>query len=176
MPCRTNEPEAIFECRQCGDCCRGYGGTFVSKRDIDAIASFLGTDPESFVANFCRLSGKRPLLTQKEDGYCIFWDRICTIHPVKPQMCRRWPFIESVLKDVANWRIMASMCPGMRAEAPGSRVKECVRKALRDEEIDSGKRRYQEATGFPCPKTVSSGELPSLCMPRGLSHRIKRGR
>ena len=137
MPSRANEPETIFECRQCGDCCRGYGGTFVSKRDIDTIASFLGTDPESFVENFCRLSGKRPLLTQKEDGYCIFWDRICTIHPVKPQMCRRWPFIESVLRDAANWRIMASMCPGMWAEAPGNRVKECVRKALRNEAIDT---------------------------------------
>jgi Fe-S-cluster containining protein len=176
MPSRTNEPGAIFECRQCGDCCRGYGGTFVSKRDIDAIASFLGTDPKSFVANYCRLSGKRPLLTQKEDGYCIFWDRICTIHPVKPQMCRRWPFIESVLRDVANWRIMASMCPGMMAEAPGSRVEECVRKAFRDESTDSIKRRHQEATGSPYPKTVSSGEPPSPCTRSGHSHRIKRGR
>ena len=175
MPSRTNEPEAIFECRGCGDCCRGYGGTFVSKRDIEAIASFLGTDPESFVANYCRLSGKRPLLTQKEDGYCIFWDRICTIHPVKPQMCRRWPFIESVLRDVANWRIMASMCPGMMAEAPGSRVEECVRKAFRDESTDSIKRRHQEATGSPYPKTVSSGEPPSPCTRSGHSHRIKRG-
>ena len=175
MPSRTNEPGAIFECRQCGDCCRGYGGTFVSKRDIDAIASFLGTDPKSFVANYCRLSGKRPLLTQKEDGYCIFWDRICTIHPVKPQMCRRWPFIESVLKDVANWRIMASMCPGMMAEAPGSRVEECVRKAFRDESTDSIKRRHQEATGSPYPNTVSSGEPPSPCTRSGHSHRIKRG-
>jgi hypothetical protein len=176
MPSRTNEPGAIFECRQCGDCCRGYGGTFVSKRDIDAIASFLGEDPEYFVATYCRLSGKRPLLSQKEDGYCIFWDRICTIHPVKPQMCRRWPFIESVLRDVANWRIMASMCPGMMAEAPGSRVEECVRKAFRDESTDSIKRRHQEATGSPYPKTVSSGEPPSPCTRSGHSHRIKRGR
>jgi hypothetical protein len=52
-------------------------------------------------------------------------------------MCRRWPFIESVLRDVANWRIMASMCPGMWAEAPGNQVKECVRKALRNEAIDT---------------------------------------
>jgi Fe-S-cluster containining protein len=149
MPSRANEPDAIFECRQCGDCCRGYGGTFVSKQDIDAIASFLGTDPESFVATYCRLSGKKPLLTQKEDGYCIFWDRICTIHPVKPQMCRQWPFIESVLRDVVNWRIMASMCPGMWAEAPESRVKECVRRAFRDESAVGGKRCVQESTEYP---------------------------
>ena len=141
MPSKTNEPETVFECRQCGDCCRGYGGTFVSKRDINAIASFLGEDPETFVATYCRFSGKRPLLSQKENGYCIFWDQICTIHPVKPKMCRRWPFIESVLRDVSNWRIMASMCPGIRAEAPESRVKECVQKVFREEATDSGKRR-----------------------------------
>ena len=176
MPSKTNEPEAIFECRQCGDCCRGYGGTFVSKRDIDAIASFLGEDPEYFVANYCRLSGKRFLLSQKKDGYCIFWDRICTIHPVKPQMCRQWPFIESVLRDVANWRIMASMCPGMWADAPVSRVKDCVRKAFREESTDRRKRRYQETTESPCPKAVSNGEPPSPCTRRGHFRRIEPGR
>jgi Fe-S-cluster containining protein len=149
MPSKKNEFEAIFECRQCGDCCRGYGGTFVSKRDIDAIASFLCKDPKYVVATYCRLSGKKLLLSQKEDGYCIFWDRICTIHPVKPQMCRRWPFIESVLRDIANWRIMASMCPGIWAEAPGSRVKEQVRQALLDESTDRGKQGDQKPAGSP---------------------------
>ncbi len=137
MPSPPNEPEAIFECRQCGDCCRGYGGTFVTGRDIEAIAAFIDTDPASFVANCCRFSGKRLLLAQKDDGYCIFWDRNCTIHPVKPQMCRRWPFIESVLRDAANWRIMASMCPGMNAEAQEHRIRQSVCEALRDEAPDS---------------------------------------
>ena len=119
---------------------------------------------------------KGPCSPRMKTDIAFFWDRICTIHPVKPQMCRRWPFIESVLRDVANWRIMASMCPGMMAEAPGSRVEECVRKAFRDESTDSIKRRHQEATGSPYPKTVSSGEPPSPCTRSGHSHRIKRGR
>jgi hypothetical protein len=91
-------------------------------------------------------------------------------------MCRRWPFIESVLKDVANWRIMATMCPGIWAEAPESRIRECVRKAFRDESTAGVKQRYNESNGSCCPKTVSSDEPPSPCMRRGLSHRIKRGR
>ena len=61
MPSRTNESEAIFECQQCGDCCRGYGGTFVSKRDIDAIASFIGTNPESFVVELLPAFRKKAL-------------------------------------------------------------------------------------------------------------------
>jgi hypothetical protein len=91
-------------------------------------------------------------------------------------MCRRWPFIDSVLKDVANWRIMASMCPGIWADAPGSRVKECVQKAFRDESTDSVDRRRQASPGSSHPKSVSSGEPHSPCMRRGHSHRIKRGR
>jgi hypothetical protein len=37
-------PDALFECRMCGDCCRGYGGTYVSESDIQAIADFLQVD------------------------------------------------------------------------------------------------------------------------------------
>jgi hypothetical protein len=71
---------------------------------------------------------------------------------------------------------MASMCPGIWAEAPGSRIKECIRNAFRDESFDSGKRGDQMSWGSPYPKNVSSGEPPSPCMRRGHSHRIKRGR
>jgi Fe-S-cluster containining protein len=130
MPSTNSDPAAIFECQLCGNCCRGYGGTVLSRRDIAAIAAFIGTDPESFVADYCRFSGQKPLLAQGADGYCVFWDRICTIHPVKPRMCRQWPFIENILRDSANWRAMASMCPGMRADASPGRIEECVRKAI----------------------------------------------
>jgi hypothetical protein len=33
-------------------------------------------------------------------------------------MCRNWPFIPAVLEEVANWRIMADSCPGMRTNFP----------------------------------------------------------
>lgn len=138
MPSGAPESRAVFDCRQCGDCCRGYGGTFVTRPDIEAIASFLGIDPDFCQKTYCRPSGNKLLLTQKKDGYCIFWDRLCTIHPVKPRMCRQWPFIESVLKDIANWRAMASMCPGIRASAPEDRIRHCVREALRDEGAAGG--------------------------------------
>ncbi len=137
MPSGAPEPPAVFECRQCGDCCRGYGGTYVTRPDIEAIAAHLGIDPDFCRKTYCRPSGNKLLLAQRKDAYCIFWDRLCTIHPVKPRMCRQWPYIESVLKDIANWRAMASMCPGIRAAAPEGRIRHCVRKALRDE-ADAG--------------------------------------
>jgi len=76
------------------------------------------------------MSGERPILAQGDNGYCIFWDEACTIHPVKPRMCKAWPFIGSVLVDVNNWHIMAASCPGIRIDVPDSVVMECVKQEL----------------------------------------------
>lgn len=94
----------------------GYGGTYLTKRDVSAISRFVGVSADEFENTYCAVSGGRLVLAQKPDGYCIFFDVNCTIHAVKPRMCRQWPFIESVLKEPANWRIMAGVCPGMKDE------------------------------------------------------------
>jgi len=130
MPSNPAKPSDIFKCQQCGDCCKGYGGTFVTEKEIDAIAGYTNTDPENFVENYCQISGGKPVLAQGKDIYCIFWDGLCTIHPVKPRMCRTWPFIKSVLVDIDNWHIMVGICPGIRTDVPDSEVIECVSKEL----------------------------------------------
>lgn len=121
----------IFECTQCGDCCRGYGGTFVNQDDIQRIAAYVGTDVKTFVDRNCRLSGGKPILAQGPDGYCVFHKKRCAIHAVKPRMCRAWPYLDSVLVDVRNWRIMASMCPGMRTDVPNQVILDFVKRKLR---------------------------------------------
>jgi Fe-S-cluster containining protein len=120
----------LFTCKKCGDCCKGYGGTFVTSADIDAICGYIGADRNSFIADYCQLAGGKPVLAEGEDGYCIFWDKLCTIHPVKPRMCRQWPFIEALLVDIGNWRIMAGMCPGMRHDLPDNTIRALIRKKL----------------------------------------------
>jgi Fe-S-cluster containining protein len=123
---------SVFACRQCGECCIGYGGTFVNDQDIERISTYIGTDPHGFAEQFCCLSGGRSILAQQDDGHCVFWDKACTIHPVKPQMCRKWPYIESLLIDFDNWNIMASMCPGMKKDVPHRVVKAWVKKIISD--------------------------------------------
>jgi Fe-S-cluster containining protein len=108
----------IFECQKCGEWCKGYGGTYVSEKDIQAIATYIGVSREHFAKTYCRISCGKPLLAQGEDGCCIFWDQLCTIHPVKPMMCKAWPFIESILRDPENWKVMATVCPGIRPDVP----------------------------------------------------------
>jgi uncharacterized protein len=118
----------MFTCKKCGACCQGYGGTYVTKDNIQEIAAYIGTDPDAFVEKYCRLSGGKPVLAQQENGFCIFWDEVCTIHPVKPRMCREWPFIRSVLTDAANWHIMAASCPGIHKNVSIHRVQAHIRK------------------------------------------------
>lgn len=116
MPSDAVQASDFFECTQCGRCCKGFGGTYIGAADIAAIAEFLKISPRTVREKFCVLSGDRHVLTQRADGYCVFWEQNCTIHPVKPLMCRRWPFIPSLLVDIANWRIMADSCPGIRPD------------------------------------------------------------
>lgn len=110
----------IFECKMCGECCRGFGGTYVSDRDIENICTYIKADPETFIQTYCAPSGSRYVLTCGEDGSCIFFDKDkqCTIHPVKPYMCKAWPFIAPVIKHPENWDAMTGSCPGMKKDIP----------------------------------------------------------
>ena len=130
MPSDCIDPAELFECRNCGDCCKGFGGTYLNAEDIEAIARYIGSDPGKFVDRYCSLSGTKSVLAQRSDGYCIFWDKICKIHPVKPLMCRKWPFIESILVDAENWLIMAGSCPGIHTDVPVDIVQKYVKKKL----------------------------------------------
>jgi hypothetical protein len=110
----------IFQCRMCGQCCVGFGGTYVTARDIECISRYIKTDPNEFVTRYCDMTGAGPVLTQGPDERCIFFDeeRQCTIHPVKPRMCRAWPFLQTVVHHPENWDAMASACPGMVPSVP----------------------------------------------------------
>jgi len=136
MPSDTINPQKLFKCVKCGECCKGYGGTYVTDRDIEVIAGFIGSDPRRFAAEYCIPSGNRLMLAQRGDGYCIFWDGLCKIHAVKPLMCRKWPFIESLLVDFDNWLIMADSCPGIRTNVSADTLENFLKlKILHDRNI-----------------------------------------
>jgi len=118
VDCKFNTGDDIFECTQCGECCRGFGGTYVTPEDIERISRFIKCDPDTFVLRFCDMSGSRPVLSLGEEGKCVFFDELCTIHAVKPYMCRAWPFIQTLVDHPENWEAMAGSCPGMRKGIP----------------------------------------------------------
>ena len=118
----------IFECRLCGECCKGFGGTYVTKKDIINISKYINFDPEKFNDHYCDPSGSRYVLTLGKDGSCIFFDKIdqCTIHPVKPYMCKAWPFIQTIIQHPENWNAMANSCPGMKKDIPHKDLQKIV--------------------------------------------------
>ena len=124
-------PQDLFTCQNCGQCCKGYGGTYITKSEIKNICRHLGLDRKQLIQCYCQMSGGKPLVAKAENGYCIFWDQLCTIHPVKPHMCRKWPFIESILVDSSNWYSMATFCPGMRTDFSGNQIRKCVQEVIK---------------------------------------------
>lgn len=126
----------IFQCTQCGECCMGFGGTYVTDTDILRIAAYVDTEPERFVLEFCEKSGTRYVLRQSDKGTCVFFDRLCTIHPVKPYMCKAWPFIKTLVNNPENWDAMAGSCRGMKPGVPLDRVS-CIA-GQEQEKLNSG--------------------------------------
>ena len=118
----------IFNCQLCGDCCKGFGGTYVSEQDIINISTFINADTEKFVDQYCDRSGSRYVLTLGKEGCCIFFDKTnqCTIHPVKPYMCKAWPFIQTIIKNPENWNAMANSCQGMKKDIPSKDLQKIV--------------------------------------------------
>ncbi len=127
----------VFQCKKCGNCCKGFGGTFITAEDIEAISKYIKADPRNFVTDYCQMSEGKPILGQGKNGYCLFWNGLCLIHPVKPRMCREWPFIKAVMVDIDNWSEMASCCPGINNGIPVSRLKECLGKVMSNQVQDT---------------------------------------
>lgn len=125
--------EALFTCTQCGQCCKGFGGTYVTPEEQMAIAAFLGIPVSRFVDQYCAASGRKLVLSQDSDGSCIFFKKNCAIHPVKPRMCRRWPFIDALMVDISNWHAMAGSCPGMRTDVDDQTLRLAVEDLIQQE-------------------------------------------
>ncbi|OQY53158.1 MAG: hypothetical protein B6230_00880 [Desulfobacteraceae bacterium 4572_89] len=88
-------------------------------------------------SDYCDHSGSRLVLTIGKDGYCIFFhqEKQCTIHPVKPRMCRAWPFIKTILKNPENWNAMAGSCRGMKKDVPHPDLRQIVARELQKPDL-----------------------------------------
>lgn len=106
----------------------------MSEREIERISQYLKIDPDCLLRDYCQWSAGRPLVKTSGSGYCIFWDKLCTIHKVKPRMCKIWPFIESMLVDPTNWAVVQSVCPGIRRNAKSEDLTEYVMEVLAEYE------------------------------------------
>jgi len=106
----------VFQCQQCGDCCAGRGGIFVRPEEVTAMAAFLGLEEEEFCVRFLEHSAQGARLAI-QDGVCVFVaDNRCRVHPVKPFICRQWPYLPILLVDEEEFEAAKGACPGLNPE------------------------------------------------------------
>jgi len=136
----TEEKELLrFECTKCGACCRDeFLLVTVTGSDIVKIAAVLGLGPDEMLKaldfyvmsndqstpvgleKFPSVSTEGGLtfvaLKKMENGECVFLkEDLCMIHPVRPVVCRSFPFVFDEADGHRTWGLSAKkeICPGL---------------------------------------------------------------
>ncbi|ETD27388.1 YkgJ family cysteine cluster protein [Helicobacter canis] len=107
-------------CKGCGGrCCVGESGyIFLTLKEAESIATFLGVEFEEFVLHYVKKVGYRFSLIEKpyEDGFaCVFFDtqkKQCGIYATRPAQCRSFPFWEG-LRSKSELAELCALCPGV---------------------------------------------------------------
>ncbi len=105
----------VFECRRCGVCCLGRGGVRLDADQAGEAAAHLHIPPAEF-ARLYLAPGSPPWdIRVGGDGFCLFHqpDGRCRIHPVKPAVCRLWPFLPGPLNHREAFLDARAACPGL---------------------------------------------------------------
>lgn len=110
-------PEAdtntVFKCRQCGECCQGAGGILVTPAETLALAGYLGLTPKELAKKYLADSALGPQVAV-QNGACVFLEGArCRVHPVKPRICREWPFLPALLAYADEFEAAKGACPGL---------------------------------------------------------------
>lgn len=106
----------VFNCQRCGTCCLGRGGVRLGENEAQLAAEFLGLSLVQFKERYLE-SGPGPWdVGVGPDGYCLFHqpgEMGCLIHPVKPKICRLWPFLPGPLQVASAFKDAQNSCPGI---------------------------------------------------------------
>jgi Fe-S-cluster containining protein len=122
--------QPVFQCQQCGDCCSGRGGIFVKPEEVEQMAALLAMSVDDFCRSYVEGSALGPRLTVAANGFCVFLlaGNLCRVHPVKPFICRQWPFLPVLLVDADELEHAKGACPGIN---PACSHEDFVAEALR---------------------------------------------
>ena len=109
------EKSPVFNCQQCGDCCAGRGGIHVKPQEVEAMAALLSMPVADFCRHYLEDSVTGPRLTVAANGSCVFLlaGNLCRVHPVKPFICRQWPFLPILLVEPDELEHAKGACPGI---------------------------------------------------------------
>jgi Fe-S-cluster containining protein len=110
-----------FECTRCGECCygdwwtTGAFGLMISKNELERLALTLAMGLDEFKAKYA------PNGMIRVQPHCSLFDpelKSCIANDGKPDGCRKWPYLQQILKNPAHMEKAARLCPGITLE-PG---------------------------------------------------------
>ena len=108
-----------FQCQMCRYCCSSEPGyVYLSEKEIEEEAAYLGLPREEFIKKYCRYvdCGEYSLVSLQEtaDYDCIFLtEKGCGIYQVRPYQCRQYPFWKSIMSSKEAWENEKNYCPGI---------------------------------------------------------------
>ena len=112
-----NHRHPVFSCRQCGECCRGEKGILVTAAEQEAMAVYLGLSSEDFASRYLVDTPLGPQLATRSGTCALQEGSLCLAHPVKPRICRQWPFLPALLAHADEFEAAKEACPGIVADA-----------------------------------------------------------
>ncbi|MDD5225809.1 MAG: YkgJ family cysteine cluster protein [Candidatus Omnitrophica bacterium] len=99
----------LFQCRQCGACCRQPGFVYLKEGDAARLATHLGMDIYQFTETHCLLMDRQHLALKKHaDETCLFLrEESCSVYEARPAQCREFPL---------GWKTERSLnyCKGLK--------------------------------------------------------------
>jgi Fe-S-cluster containining protein len=95
--------QVLFQCENCGECCRGEGYALVDEADLQEIARTLGISPSEARVRFTdpdpeKNPGCRILKSIGPDRSCCLLDvqaKRCMIYSHRPRICRTFPMLNA---------------------------------------------------------------------------------
>ena len=86
----------VFHCHRCGECCVGDGGDGISlyPDDVERLSTAMHMSKRQFKDKFTFVTEGKRLLPFP----CPFYDSnslSCTVHQLRPRVCRLFPFLPS---------------------------------------------------------------------------------
>lgn len=113
-----SSPVPTFDCKRCNTCCQGKGGIAFKPDQVGPAAAFLAMEPKVFIERFLKKEGELFQVLCDQEGKCrLLGPQGCLAHPVKPDICRRWPFFEALLSDPGAFEEAKLACPGLNPKA-----------------------------------------------------------
>jgi Fe-S-cluster containining protein len=105
-----------WACKRSGNCCAIPGGFVrVTAEEIAAIAAYLGLAVDAFRSRHLQPDGER--LKDGLGNRCVFLQdgapAGCSIHPVRPERCRSFPFWPELHDDAGLLAQVMRTCPGI---------------------------------------------------------------